>query len=1017
MKKRVISMLLSVLMIFSLVPVSVFADETGTTGGGVTLTKELVSMVPDEDGNYTLKLTVSGDESEQEIGETAGDIILVIDNSGSMSDHVGAGSCPKTGADIKAVSPEVNESWWGYTEKVYPCPECGHRYTEYYWDNDDEPSWSDLPADSAVCGRRTQGTPRMDIAKTAAKQFAKYVLDEAPGSEIAVIGFAGSNGGVNDNTAIKVNTGLSGNINSINTAIDGMVANGGTNYTAALSAANTMLNNREDHTRPGYVIFLTDGAPGRSGGSVGSSSWDGSVQAASIRGKYTLFTIGILLDSNTAISHLESLATPPKETSDGTIKHFINLDDEGTLERELSGILEDWAGELIKILAGTDAVLTDEVSDDFEIVEVIGADADYEGDTVTWEIGDITEEPKTIDIKIKPKDGLSGTVETNEECKLTYTDPNEDKKTKYADPPELEFVKINVTKVWDVADGTALPEKVTVGLNADDESVKTITLTGKDNWTGSFSSLPKYKLVDGEPAEIDYTDGYELYEVSLADYIADIGEITGSNGEYSCTITNSPATETITVTKVWDDADNQDGKRPADVEIHIIDAETDKHLHTPVYLSAEDKEDDNENVWSVSVPIPAGKTIELEEAVPDGYSVSYDYDEENGIYTVTNAHIPETIEWIVVEKDWEDNENKDGSRPEEITVHLHAHTKTNPEPELVKTAKMFAADGWQEAVFTNLPKYADGEEIIYTVSEDAIKDNAGNILYSYAVSDTVENGVPVYTVTNTYPANPLAITVSKVWNDDNNRDGLRKDVTVNLLADGAVKQTATLTETGGWEHTFDNLPRYDAGDKIEYTVTEVSIADYTSIISGDMETGFTITNTHESATYGGDDDDGYEALTVTKIWKDGDNNDGKRPESIQVKLMNGSETVDTITLTGDPDSDTWTGTFKEVYVYENGDEIPYTVKEVGVPAGYASNSEQVEDDNGVLKGFVITNTYSPAATTFTVNKVWDDDNNRDGIRPESVTVELLADGKKTNNSVVLSGTNGWTYTKSEAKRS
>ena len=38
----------------------------------------------------------------------------------------------------------------------------------------------------------------------------------------------------------------------------------------------------------------------------------------------------------------------------------------------------------------------------------------------------------------------------------------------------------------------------------------------------------------------------------------------------------------------------------------------------------------------------------------------------------------------------------------------------------------------------------------------------------------------------------------------------------------------------------------------------------------------------------------------------------------------------------------------------------------------------------------LTNTHIPETVALTVKKAWDDDNNRDGIRPTELTVALLA---------------------------
>lgn len=89
------------------------------------------------------------------------------------------------------------------------------------------------------------------------------------------------------------------------------------------------------------------------------------------------------------------------------------------------------------------------------------------------------------------------------------------------------------------------------------------------------------------------------------------------------------------------------------------------------------------------------------------------------------------------------------------------------------------------------------------------------------------------------------VTVTKRW------EGPAKDQAVIELYDEADPQrtvgSAALTERDGWSHTFD-VPAYtDASHtkKVVYRVREQPIADYTVSVSGDVPTGFTVTNTYD----------------------------------------------------------------------------------------------------------------------------------------------------------------------------
>lgn len=94
----------------------------------------------------------------------------------------------------------------------------------------------------------------------------------------------------------------------------------------------------------------------------------------------------------------------------------------------------------------------------------------------------------------------------------------------------------------------------------------------------------------------------------------------------------------------------------------------------------------------------------------------------------------------------------------------------------------------------------------------------------------------------------INISVDKTWDDADDQDGKRPDsITIRLYADGKLKDTATVTAEDGWKWTFANLPKDDNGKDIVYTITEDKIPGYDSVITGNASTGFTITNSHTPA--------------------------------------------------------------------------------------------------------------------------------------------------------------------------
>ena len=73
------------------------------------------------------------------------------------------------------------------------------------------------------------------------------------------------------------------------------------------------------------------------------------------------------------------------------------------------------------------------------------------------------------------------------------------------------------------------------------------------------------------------------------------------------------------------------------------------------------------------------------------------------------------------------------------------------------------------------------------------------------------------------------IKITKKWDDDNNRDGVRPtEIMVILCADGNAVQTATFGGTGNeWSYEFTDLPiKNEDGINIEYTLEEKAIDGY-----------------------------------------------------------------------------------------------------------------------------------------------------------------------------------------------
>ena len=91
------------------------------------------------------------------------------------------------------------------------------------------------------------------------------------------------------------------------------------------------------------------------------------------------------------------------------------------------------------------------------------------------------------------------------------------------------------------------------------------------------------------------------------------------------------------------------------------------------------------------------------------------------------------------------------------------------------------------------------------------------------------------------------VTVKKIWNDNDNEEGIRPEsVTVILFKNNEVmaSQDIETDENGEWKYTFTNLPTFENGVECVYTVEEEIPDGYTATIESNKANGFIITNTH-----------------------------------------------------------------------------------------------------------------------------------------------------------------------------
>ena len=470
--------------------------------------------------------------------------------------------------------------------------------------------------------------------------------------------------------------------------------------------------------------------------------------------------------------------------------------------------------------------------------------------------------------------------------------------------------KIKIFKVDENDIQTKLPNAEFLITKVKDGSTFTLKTDAKGEAVSGKLEPGKYKIKETKAPE-----GYELDPTEK--------EATVVQGEpLFWTVKNTKVTNiNISGTKTWDDANNQDGKRPDKIKVILnktVDGQTTK-------VTEKEVTKDNWNYEFNDLPkYENGKEITYsidEEAVPG-------YEKEVTGYNLKNSHTPEVVN-VQGTKTWNDADNQDGKRPKEIKIKLF---KNGTE---IETKTVTEADGWKWK-FENLDKYEKGQEIEYTIKEEVVAE--------------YETNIDGFNVTNKHTPEKTAVEGTKTWDDANDQDGKRptkiKVILKKKVGDGQPSKVAEkeVTQADGWKWKFEDLDKYEKGQKIEYFVTEEPVKDYTVEISkvetNDETFKFNITNKHEPEKV---------LVTGTKTWLDNNDQAGKRPGTIKVIL---NKTVDgKTTKVAEKEvtaENNWNYAFTDLPKYENGKLIKYSIDEVDVP-GYKKS----------IKGYDLTNKYIP----------------------------------------------------------
>lgn len=345
-------------------------------------------------------------------------------------------------------------------------------------------------------------------------------------------------------------------------------------------------------------------------------------------------------------------------------------------------------------------------------------------------------------------------------------------------------------------------------------------------------------------------------------------------------------------------------------------------------------------------------------------------------------------------------------------------------------------------------------EKVPTVMPGSMTDDDGNT--RYRIAETVPDGYQTVDGSPTWQEvtadNPEAtftnvkstsLTVEKKWGTSLAATSLPASITVQLYSstnpeDAEKGNTADRLKVEGktlilrnpnpasanWTGSFTNLPLYTAdGDPIYYYAKEIQIAgkdlvkadDGCYLVTiGSKEYHFrfsfdtTTTGSYKTTLVNVE----YSDITGTKSWKDNSDAYGTRPGGITLALYRkaGTGAEEVVNGTdGKPlqptwvkNGDTWTYTYTHLPEADDQGAV-YTYRVEEEPIVLEGSDQYTATQNGMN----LTNTLT-GTVNLQVEKLWQDNDNALGLRPDKIIVELCVNGSPDpTRTLTLTAANDW----------
>lgn len=736
------------------------------------------------DGNYTLNLDVTGATGEA----TGVDVLFVIDTSGSMADY----------GLLRNVKSLLTEN--GVIDQIF----------------------------------KTEGNV----------------------NSVAYVSFAGM-----DETRVS-DWYTSSNKQDLEKAINRLRATGGTNWTYAMEKASETLAKRANSKNEKVVIFLSDGEPTYTMGD--DKSWWGTQYTQIGSGSSTKSSYykdaADRVNKSTALKNSKFYSVYLNRSTQSGMSTFnkqLTIDHHELKNGEdLSTALNDILQVIIPAYENVE--ITDTLSQFVDFVDgnITVTKRSANGTVTTLNEGsDYTLEKngKTVRVRFKGKldDGATYTVSTTikpnetaneyyaknsgypegsvgeagtgitsagkagfysnekDSAKVTYTVNNKDGESTYPMPVvQVLDHTLKFEKRWNQPSNVNVPvDAVEIKVTYTDGTSENLTLAKANEWKLE-KRVPITKKIGTVEELTELTDYEPSYQIAT--------------DRKSAIITNNYAkitTQTIEVVKNW----VGDNAPKSDVKVALYQS---KNSGNPVKYKEAILSENNgwKHTWK-NVPLTdteGSQSVSYtyavrEENIPAGYSssISYDYQKEKTVVTITNTYDPNCAsesyyianvlqtDKITVDKKWEDNNDALHTRPESLNISVDNGQGDTYEVELNRE------NNWHKELTILEKKNAS-----YDAKEPVTVEN-----YLNAAKQVTQtgNGAAI-SFTNTISTK--SIIVKKVWHDNDLEDrptGIRFTIeysetgkndwkpygTFNLLKDDRLYDEAGNSEP--WAKEISNL--------------------------------------------------------------------------------------------------------------------------------------------------------------------------------------------------------------------